>query len=76
MGREVASDSREPGLTYNNEQIILTINCIEKMKMKKKEAGHGLFLNILFALVHLVGTYFSITDGILAIYLDNTNLPT
>ena len=46
------------------------------MKMKKKEAGHGLFLNFLFALVHLVGTYFSITDGILAIYLDNTNLPT
>ena len=42
VGRAVASDSRgsKPGI---GKSLNCTVNCIEKMKIKEKEAGNGPF---------------------------------
>ena len=44
VGRVVASDNRGPRFKSSHRRNcihILTINCIEKTKIKKKEAGNG-----------------------------------
>ena len=48
VGREVASDARDPRIESSHRQFNLLpfdcfINCIENMKMKKKEAGNSPF---------------------------------
>ena len=39
MGRVVAFDTRDPRFKSGHQQILLTINCIEKTKIKKKRLG-------------------------------------
>ena len=48
VGRAVASDARDPRFESSHRQFNLLpfdcfINCIENMKMKKKEAGNSPF---------------------------------
>ena len=37
VGRAVASDTRDPRFESDHNQILLSVNWIEKMKIKKKE---------------------------------------
>ena len=46
VGRAVASNARGPQFKYSHRQKLywtFTVNCIEKMKIKKKEAGNDPF---------------------------------
>ena len=49
VGRAVASDTRGSRFesshwqTFISDIYLFTVNCIEKMKIKKKEAGNGPF---------------------------------
>ena len=37
----VITDSRDPRFESSNQQILFATNCIEKTKMRGKEAGNG-----------------------------------
>ena len=61
VGRAVASDTRGPRFESSHRRNfihVFTINCIEKTKIKKKEAGNGPFF--LKKNYHLIKYYFSI----------------
>ena len=48
VGRAVASDTRDPRFESRHRQTFIkhlfTVSCVEKTKIKKKEAGNGPFL--------------------------------
>ena len=50
VGRAVASDTRDPRLESRHWQTLIkhlfTVNCVEKTKTKKKEAGNGPFKKV------------------------------
>ena len=48
VGRPVACDTRGPRFESSHRRTLIhiIINCIEKTKLKKKEAGNGLFYKI------------------------------
>ena len=47
VGRAVASDTRGPRFKFSHRQKFIehlfTVSCVEKTKIKKKEAGNGIF---------------------------------
>ena len=47
VGRAVTSDTRDPQFESSYWPFLFTVNCIEKTKIKKEDAGNRTFLNLL-----------------------------